>query len=310
MSKNKLILTFLIVVVLLLLPLILKERSSPLKNFEGTQLSDLHYSEVNFINAYDQTKLAGMLFKPIKKDSFPIAIIIHGSGNSSRQNKWYLELVKHLQDNGIGVLLPDKRGCEKSEGNWVGLTIEELATDTEAAINFIKNSYPNNVTGVGLIGVSQGGWIAPVVGSKVNDLSFIANISGALTNGISQLKFEEINNIAQFTYKPIAQLISGLTVKNLANKESIKPFMDFNPVPYWKNVKTSSAFIVFGQNDTNCPVEQSLEIVKSNNLTHLKVKVYSDGKHAILNETKTAISDIFLDDIVDFIYESNSIINK
>ncbi len=67
-TKNKLILVFLIVVVFLLLPLILKERSSSIKKFEGTQLSDLHYSEVNFINDYDWTKLADMLFKPIKKD--------------------------------------------------------------------------------------------------------------------------------------------------------------------------------------------------------------------------------------------------
>jgi hypothetical protein len=33
-------------------------------------------------------------------------------------------VAKHLQDNGITVLLPDKRVSEKSEGEWVGTSFE------------------------------------------------------------------------------------------------------------------------------------------------------------------------------------------
>ena len=51
-----------------------------------------------------------MLFLPEEKDSIPLVVVIQGSGYSNRNNTWYLTLVKHLQDNGIAVLLPDKRG--------------------------------------------------------------------------------------------------------------------------------------------------------------------------------------------------------
>ena len=99
-----------------LLPALLRDRSAvPLV---GPELSSFDYDEVEFENG--ELRLAGMIFLPPGEGPFPVAVIIHGSGPSRRDNKWYLSVSRHLQDNGIAVLLPDKRGCEKSEGNWVG----------------------------------------------------------------------------------------------------------------------------------------------------------------------------------------------
>jgi hypothetical protein len=108
-----------ITVVLLLLPAIFKDKGQPA--LVGPDSSDLEYSEVFFENQYEDFQLAGMLFLPKGDGPFPIAIIIQGSGPSRRNNVWYLAVAKHLQDNGIAVLLPDKRGSEKSEGEWVGI---------------------------------------------------------------------------------------------------------------------------------------------------------------------------------------------
>ena len=38
-----------------------------------------------------------------------VIVLIHGSGPSRRESGWYLTLTKYLQDNGVLVLLPDKR---------------------------------------------------------------------------------------------------------------------------------------------------------------------------------------------------------
>src|SRR6056297_3476186 len=134
MKKIAILIT--VIIIVLLIPLIFKERGNPLKDFKGVKLEELSYTEVDFVNQNDNLNLAGMLFIPPERDTFPVAIIIHGSGYSSRHNGWYLELTKYLQSNGVAVLLPDKRGSEKSDGEWIGLSIEELATDTEAAISF------------------------------------------------------------------------------------------------------------------------------------------------------------------------------
>ena len=98
----------LVVLVLLLLPVIFKAKGQPA--LVGPDLSELEYSEVFFENRYEDFQLAGMLFLPEGEGPFPTAIIIHGSGTSRRNSTWYLSVAKHLQDNGIAVLFPDKRG--------------------------------------------------------------------------------------------------------------------------------------------------------------------------------------------------------
>jgi hypothetical protein len=105
-----------LIVVFLLLPVIFKDKGQPA--LVGPDLSELEYSEIFFENRYEGLQLSGMLFVPEGDGPFPTAIIIQGSGTSRRNNVWYLSVAKHLQDNGIAVLLPDKRGSEKSEGEW------------------------------------------------------------------------------------------------------------------------------------------------------------------------------------------------
>ena len=113
MKKSKIILLFILIIIsILLLPVIFKDRSHT--SFNGPNLSELEYSEISFINASENLKLSGMLMLPEGEGPFPTAIIIQGSGSSSRNNRWYLSVVKHLQDNGIAVVIPDKRGSEKS----------------------------------------------------------------------------------------------------------------------------------------------------------------------------------------------------
>jgi hypothetical protein len=57
---------------------------------------------------------------------------------------------------GVAVVLPDKRGCEKSEGEWLGRDFVELATDTAAAGKWVRQQELFAASGIGLIGMSQG----------------------------------------------------------------------------------------------------------------------------------------------------------
>ena len=128
MRRRKVILlAVLIFVAILLLPLIFNKKRPP--HFEAPSLSDIDYSEVFFTNKIDNLKLAGMLMLPDGLGPFPTVVIIQGSGPSFRDNGWYLSIAKHLQENGIAVLIPDKRGSEKSEGEWIGASFDELAND-------------------------------------------------------------------------------------------------------------------------------------------------------------------------------------
>jgi poly(3-hydroxybutyrate) depolymerase len=95
-----------LIVAVLLIPAVFKDKSrTPLV---GPDLSSLKYKEIKFDNG--DLRLGGMIFVPEGKGPFPVAVIIHGSGTSRRNSKWYLSVTRHLKENGIAVLLPDKRG--------------------------------------------------------------------------------------------------------------------------------------------------------------------------------------------------------
>lgn len=273
--------------VILFLPVLFKEKGSP--GLVGPNLSELEYTEVFFENEEEDLQLAGMLFLPECEGPFPKAVIIHGSGTSTRDSVWYLSVVKHLQSNGIAVLLPDKRGSEKSEGEWRGADFEDLATDTLSAIEFVKDQQIFDYSTIGLIGMSQGGWIAPVAATNTDDVSFVVSMAGAAVTTDEQLLHEEIYNISPYTYTFIAKIIAPITTNNLKQLEHISAFMGFDPIPYWKEVQVP-VFFALGGNDPNVPVDESITRLKENNLDHFEIKVYLDGGHAIRDIQTNGVS--------------------
>jgi len=301
MKKIRLVLILLLVIVILLiLPLIFKDKGYTLMH--GPDLSELSYTDVFYTNEDENIKLAGMLFLPDEEGSFPVAILIHGSGPSKRNSVWYLSVTKYLQENGIAVLLPDKRGCEKSEGEWIGANFKELATDVISAVEFVKKQDQFQYSEIGIIGMSQGGWIAPIAAKNSNDISFVACISGATVSTDEQLLHEEINNIAPYTYKFIARMIAPLTVKKIKKSKTFSPFRGFDPIPYWEKIKIP-VFLAYGENDKNVPVNACIERLKENELDNFYIKTYPEGGHGIVDKEISEMSQKYLVDLVAFIRE-------
>ena len=292
---------FSIIIVLLLLPVALKEKSHPA--LVGPDLSEIEYSEIFFKNVHDNLQLSGMLILPEGEGPFPTVIIIHGSGTSRRNSVWYVSVANHLQRHGIAVLLPDKRGSEKSEGEWLGASFEELATDTINAIDFVKHQQMFGYSTIGLLGMSQGGWIAPVVAAQTDDVSFVVSMSGAAVTTEEQLLHEEICNIAPYTYTFLAKIIARVSSRNLMKKAFFIPTAGFDPIPYWKDVHVP-VFFALGGNDENVPVGASIQRLKENNLNHFNMKIYPDGGHAIRDIQTNKVNEVYLYDLVNFIKEA------
>ncbi|MDJ0782233.1 MAG: alpha/beta fold hydrolase [Desulfosarcinaceae bacterium] len=283
---------------LLVMPALLKEKGPP--PLHGPELTSLRYTEVFFENGHAGIRLAGMLFLPDGGGPFPTAVIIHGSGTSRRNSVWYLSLAQFLQNHGVAVLLPDKRGSEKSEGQWLGANFEDLATDTISAVAYVKHQDRFAPAAIGLIGMSQGGWIAPIAASQSSDIAFVVSMSGAAVTTTAQLLHEEVHNIAPYTYHFIAKLIAPLTARNLMKKPFFTPVAGFDPIPYWKKINLP-VFFAFGENDPNVPVDDSLARLQTHQLHHFVTKTYPNGGHAIRDRQTNALSEAFLMDLVRFI---------
>ncbi len=291
------------ILVLFLLPVIFNEKID-LRPVDGPDLSELEYTEVFFENPYAGFQLAGMLFIPEGEGPFPTAVMIHGSGTSERNSRVYLGIAEYLQANGIAVLLPDKRGCEKSEGDWIGASIEELATDTLSAVEFIKTEEMFEYSTIGLIGFSQGGWIAPVAAAKSDDVSFVVSVSGNAVTTDEQFYYEASTDFEQYTYKFIVKIITPIYARNAKQMEHLSALYPFDPIPYWKDVHVP-VFFAFGEDDPHTAVEESINRLHENNLNQFRIKVYPDGQHAILGAQTNELSEEYLNDLVQFIEEGN-----
>jgi len=304
-SKKVLVTAVVTILVLLLLPVIFNEKIN-FRPIKAPDASELEYSEVFFENPYEGFQLAGRLFLPEGDGPFPTAIYINGSGSTERNNSWYLAVAEHLRTNGIAVLIPDKRGCEKSEGEWVGASIEDLATDTLSAVEFVKHQKMFEYSTIGLVGFSQGGWIAPVAATKSDDLAFVVSVSGNAVTTDETLYYQTSKEFEQYTYKFIAKLIVPLNVRNLKQKEHLSALYPFDPIPYLKEVQIP-VFYAISDNDPLTPAEENINRLHENDLDQFQIKVYPDGQHGILDPQKDEMSEEFLNDLVSFIKEFESI---
>jgi len=291
MKKALLIILIVVFLILILfLPYIYQNRKQTL--LPATDLSEVRYTDVSFKNK-DLT-LAGMLLLPGGKGPFTTVVFIHGSGTSQRNSPWYVTVGKHLQDKGIAVLIPDKRGSEKSEGDWRQATFQDLAGDAIAAVDFVRTQKLFEFSDVGIMGFSQGGWIAPIVATEDSGLAFVISMSGPGVTTEEQLLYEEVNHISEYTYPLIARLLAPLMAKSLEMSDWWKKISGFDPVPYWRKVETP-AFMAFGELDKNVPIEESVKRIRDLNRKNIQIRVYPKVRHGILFVDQTVRDDFFRD---------------
>ncbi len=294
--------------VLLLGPVLIEQLlPSEARSFDRVSLATTTHTEIAFRNAAQDIDLAGLLFVPDGEGPFPAAVIIHGSGTSRRDNGWYLTMTKYLQDNGVVVLLPDKRGSEKSGGNWRTASFDDLATDTLAAIEFLEKQEQVQVSSVGVIGMSQGGWIAPIVASESDDVDFVVNMVGSAVTPNEQLAYEENNNLRQMGFLPgISNLVAAMStryIRHVAQRNFWDAIDGFDPLPYWKEVNVS-VLMLYGSDDTNVPSRDSAARLYELHKPNIRISIFEGSGHALEDPPEYGNSIIrydALEDISEFI---------
>lgn len=134
------------------------------------------YAEEAVVVANGDVRLAGTLTLPRGEPPFHAVVLISGSGPQDRDetifgHKPFLVLADHLTRRGIAVLRVDDRGTGKSTGSRAGATTDDYAADTLACVNALRAR--KDIGKIGLIGHSEGGFIAPIVATRSKDVSFI-----------------------------------------------------------------------------------------------------------------------------------------
>ena len=132
--------------------------------------------------------LAGTFTRPRSGGPFPAVVLISGSGPSDRDvhgggHRPFLVLADHLTRRGIAVLRYDDRGVGESTGDFEGATSEDFASDALAAVACLKGRDDIDPRGIGLVGHSEGGLIAPMAAVRSPDVGHIVLMAGPGVKG-------------------------------------------------------------------------------------------------------------------------------
>ncbi len=154
-------------------------------NKPQTPLPPFSYNseDVEFNNADNSIHYGATFTYPKTGNSFPVIILITGSGQQDRDetiglHKPFAVIADHLAKNGFAVLRTDDRGMGKTTGDPSIGTSADFANDVEVAINYIKTRKEINSNKIGLMGHSEGGMIAPMVATRNKAVSFVIMLAG------------------------------------------------------------------------------------------------------------------------------------
>ncbi len=121
-------------------------------------------------------RLAGTLYVPRSPPGAHAGIVLLQGSSSNRraEARFHADLFAR---SGLEVLVFDKRGNGESTGDYATATYDSLAADAAAAIRFLRLQPGVDARRVGLWGLSQGAFIAPLVAARLPDLAFIVALS-------------------------------------------------------------------------------------------------------------------------------------
>lgn len=125
--------------------------------------------------------IGGTVYEPQSGGPFPTVVLVHGSAPLKRG--FYGLWAEHIARAGFAVLVPDKRGVGGSggeferENNTSRENIERLAHDVVAAVEFAATQPDMDSARIGLFGLSQAGWVAPLAASASSKVRFMALVT-------------------------------------------------------------------------------------------------------------------------------------
>lgn len=120
-------------------------------------------------------RIRGRLHLPQGDGPHPALVLIHGSGDNSR--RWGT-FVTFFVDLGLAVVAFDKRGVEGSEGDWRDGSYELLAEDAARFVDALGERADIDRDRIGLLGHSEGGWVAPITAAKRKHVAFVMSRVG------------------------------------------------------------------------------------------------------------------------------------
>lgn len=242
-----------------------------------TRGSPCEVEEFTFVN--DGVTLAGSLFLPPGAGPHPVAVFVHGSGPQGRDGAgtWPAFLVAE----GFAVLAYDKRGQGGSGGSYTLPSggrdnqphMRRRSTDVLAAVRALKTR--NDIDGdqVGLIGVSQAGWVMPMV-AETGEVAFTITLSGGATELSIEGLFSTWADEGGWGGTPVEELVARL--------REYEP-RDYDFRPHFRAQKVPGLWLYGGKDRSNPSILciEMIEQIRQETGNDFTTRLFPDGNHGL-----------------------------
>ncbi len=298
------------------------------------------YGQERFAFRNGKVSLRGVLFSPEGGGPHPAVVFIHGTGYATADRPYEMSLLYPFLDRGIAVLLFDKRGCGKSTGDWRTASLEDLAGDVGAAVEALRCHPSIAPFKIGVYGISEGGWVAPIV-AGTSRLAFLVNQGGPavppledeiddLTAGVGRLGLPPSEHAVALDlarawvelYRSPEAMPRYLAALEAARQRPwFGPIEDrlptseddwevqwwrkrgrLDPLPHWTAVDIP-ALVLIGENDDTMSCEKNIALFKKigQSAASLDVRVVSGADHGL--RVQGAVAPGILEEVADWILD-------
>lgn len=220
----------------------------------GIDLGALVKPELVTFNSFDGLQLSGWLYRPKNQNGpGPYVVSFHG-GPEGQERPAFRSDYQALLSQGIGVFAPNVRGSSGFGKKFVNLDNGELrfngVKDIKSCVDYLINDHLADPKRIGITGGSYGGYMTMAGLTEFPDL-FAAGVD----------LFGIVNFITFFEHTQ--PWMAAISTVEYGDPKTQKDMLDrLSPIYKLDRIKAAT-MVQHGANDTNVPVIEAEQIVKT-----------------------------------------------
>lgn len=238
--------------------------------------NDLTTTDITFTRS-DGTTTTGTIHAPAGATDRPGVVLVHGSGTA--RSPQYAQVAEALARQGIVALHYDKRTEDYTPAHR---DFSLLADDALAGIAALRDRPEVNPAQVGLWGLSEGGWVAPLATSRSADVAFLITIganSGA--PAAQQTWANETRFAAAGVRGSMLDVLARNGIRQIAGAGQFAQ-ADYDPLPVLARIE-QPVLAIWGDKDRLTPPGDSLrgfeEAFEHSGKTNYTLRTLPDAQH-------------------------------